>query len=338
MGDLGMVARVLLARAQAQSMTGQWPAVEQLAREAELSGREVGAQAQVALALGLFGIARREQGDLAGCRAAHEEEERVATATGDPGALAVARSNLAAVDIAENKYPEAIARMDQAVPVLRQQKSLTNLLPVLANRGQVHGVLGDTVKAIPDLCEGGKLALQLGNLPLAQQLLTNAIQLLYGAGRSAEAEDVWADLASTSRAQGDDAGLQRALGEKALLVLGRGDLDAAAALLDEQEAICRRTGDQVGLAACVGNRAILLQQRGDLNGALACLDEQLAVSRASNNGQGVLFATANRGEILGLLGRKPEARAALEEARTMATQWGVTAMLAQLDQMLAALG
>jgi tetratricopeptide (TPR) repeat protein len=249
----------------------------------------------------------------------------------------VARTNIAAVDIAENRFPDAIARMGQAEPVFRQQGAVSNLLPLLANRGQVHGVLGDTAKAIPDLSEGGKLALRLGNLPLAQQLLTNAIQLLYGAGRAAEAEDVWADLAATSRALGDDAGLQRALGEKALLVLGRGDLDAAAALLDEQEAICRRIGDQVGLAACVGNRAILLRQRGDLNGSLAAIDEQLTVARASGNAQGVLFATANRGEVLGLLGRKPEGIAALEEARAMATQYGVTAMLAQLDQMIAAL-
>jgi len=49
----------------------------------------------------------------------------------------------------------------------------------------------------------------------------------------------------------------------------------------------------------------------------------------------VLFATANRGEVLGVMGRRDEAAAALRQARDMATQWGVTAMVAQLDQLLA---
>jgi tetratricopeptide (TPR) repeat protein len=290
------------------------------------------------LALGLYGIARREQGDLAGSRQAHEEEERVATALGDPGQLAVAWSNLAAVDIAENRFPDAVARMDKAEPVFRQQGTVTNLLPLLANRGQVHAHTGDVARAIPDLVAGGDLAVQLGNHPLAKQLLETAVQYLYSTGRMAEAEPAWANLATACRALGDDAGLQRALGEQALVVLGRMELDAAAALLDEQEAICRRIGDQVGLAACVGNRAILLRHRNDFTGSLSCLDEQLALSRATGNAQGVLFATANRGEILGLLGRRDEARAALGEARQMAVQWNLTPMVAQLDQMIAALG
>jgi hypothetical protein len=88
----------------------------------------------------------------------------------------------------------------------------------------------------------------------------------------------------------------------------------------------------------VGNRAILLRQRGDLVGSLGCVDEQLTISRASGNAQGVLFAIANRGEVLGALGRTAEALAALREARAMAAGWGLAPMVAQLDQMVAALG
>jgi hypothetical protein len=70
---------------------------------------------------------------------------------------------------------------------------------------------------------------------------------------------------------------------------------------------------------------------------LTCIDEQLSVARASGNGQGVLFATANRGEVLGALGRIAEGLAALQEARTMASGWGLAPMVAQLDQMIATL-
>src|SRR4029079_7662565 len=85
-----------------------------------------------------------------------------------------------------------------------------------------------------------------------------------------------------------------------------------------------------------GNRAILLRHRNDLTGSLRCIDEQLQLSTATGNAQGVMFATANRGEVLGVMGRREEAVAALRQARDMATQWGVTAVVAQLDQLLAA--
>ena len=61
------------------------------------------------------------------------------------------------------------------------------------------------------------------------------------------------------------------------------------------------------------------------------------VAQASGNGQGVPFATANRGEVLGAMGRTAEGVAALEEARTMASGWNLTPVVAQLDQLLATL-
>ncbi len=70
------------------------------------------------------------------------------------------------------------------------------------------------------------------------------------------------------------AGRQRAIGEWALLVLGRGEIANAAALFDRQEEICRRIGEQVSVAACVGNRAILPCQTGDHDAWLRCIDEQ----------------------------------------------------------------
>ena len=79
------------------------------------------------------------------------------------------------------------------------------------------------------------------------------------------------------------------------------------------------------------------RQRDDLLGSLACIDEQLRLAQAANNAQGVLFATANRGEVLGAMGRTAEGIAALDEARKMAARWNLAPMVAQLDQMLAAL-
>jgi len=288
------------------------------------------------LALGSLGTGRRETGDLAGSAQAHQEELAVATQLGDPSAVATAQVNLGNVAVATNDLQGALGWYGAAEPALRARDLWMVLVPLLNNRWQVHNVLGDMTSATNDLVACGHACVRSGAWQQAQQVLPQALQYLNGTGRPSEAGPVYEDLAATARALGDDDLLQQAIGDRALLVLGQGDLAGATALLDEQDAICRRTGNQVGLAACVGNRAIVKQQQGDLTGALACVDEQLQLSQATGNAQGVLFATANRGELLGQLGRRDEALAALGQARQLAAQYDLGPMVQQLDQMTAA--
>jgi tetratricopeptide (TPR) repeat protein len=330
-----MLARVLDSQARQAIDEQRWEDARRLATEAVLTARSAGAEQALVLAFGPLGMAQRELGDLPAAQATHNDELALATRLGDRAAVAAAQVNLAAVDIVRQDLPSALQRYGAAEPVLRELGLAMSLVPLLNNRWQVHSMMGDHAAAIADLVDCGAQCAVVGAEEQRVQVLTKAAELLYQTGRMAEAEPVWASLAEACERTGDEAGLQRAVGERALAVLGRGDLAEARRLLDRQEEICRRIGDQVGLASCVGNRAILLQQEGDLAGALSCLDEQAALARASNNGQGYLFATANRGEILGSLGRTAEALAALDEARGLASQWGLAPMVQQLDQMIA---
>ena len=335
--DESLLFRVLDLRGRMALEEGRWADAEQLANESLLTARSAGVRAGSTLPLGTLGMARRELGNIDGSRAAHLEEERVADELHDPVALAIANANLAAVDIVTGDLDGALRRYAMAEPVLHQAGTHGVLVPILNNRSQVHMHRGDTGAAIADLRAGAASAGVIGAVEQQHQMLTRAVELLYGSGRNAEAEPVWSELEGVCRQLGDQPGLQRAIGERALLMIGRSDLDGAAPLLDEQERICRAIGDHAGLAACVGNRAILLRQRGDLAGSLAFIDEQLSIASASGNSQGVLFATANRGEVLGALERTAEGLAALHEARMMAAGWGLGPMVAQLDQMIAVL-
>ena len=337
LSDEPLLARVLDGRARAATDQGRWADAEQLANEALLTARLAQVPAVEILALGIIGTARREQGDLGTARAVHLEEERLAVAADQPASVATARSNLASVEIANNNLPAALAWYAKAEPVLRELNSHPVLLPLYNNRWQVHQMMGNTAAAIDDLIAGGRSAAAVGVLAQSLQMLTQAAELLYATGRQNESEPVWSNIAVVARGVGDDAALQRAIGERALLVIGRGDVSIATALLDEQEQLCRRIGDMAGLAACVGNRAILLRNTGDLAGALRCVDEQLDVARTTGNGQNLLFATANRGEILGAMGHVAEGLAALNEARTMAANNGLAPMVQELDRMMAAM-
>jgi tetratricopeptide (TPR) repeat protein len=337
LSDEPLLARILDAQARAAIEDGRWQDGHRLASEAVLAARSSGVPAPLILALGMLGTARRELGDLEGARAAHVEEESVAEGLGDAAGVATARVNLASVDIVGGDLNAALARYAQAEPVLRPLGLHMTLVPLYSNRWQVHVHLGDTPAAIDDLIAGGRSAAAIGALQQSRDLLTKAVEMLHETGRRDDAAPVWVNLAEVCCALGDEAGLQRAIGERALTVLGRGDLATAGTLLDRQEEICRRIGDQVGLAACVGNRAILLRRTGDLAGSLACLDEQRELAKMSGNGQGYLFATANRGEVLGAMGRVDEGLTALDEAHIMAANWGLTPIVEQLDQMMASL-
>ncbi len=350
LGQPDLLSRVLVTRANALGQLGDWAQAERVAREGELTARQAGLDAQVGLALGAIGTARREQGDLAGARAVHVAELELAESIGNRSAIATAQTNLGTMAIAEQRYPEMYERYAIAEAILRDLDTPSMLLPLLANRGQVNHATGRFPEAMSDLADAAREAARLGVHQAVIQWGDLAVPLAYQLGDTARAEALWAVLAPAAEATGDDAALQRALGEWALLLINRAQpagavgtpanvdqqlLTQAAALLDRQEEVCRRSSNDVGLAACVGNRAIVLRYRGDLQASLACLDEQLAIAVRIGDAQGHLFATANRGEVLGLLGRRDEALQALTQARATASQYGLTPMVQQLDQMIA---
>ncbi|MCA1692223.1 MAG: hypothetical protein LC733_08515 [Actinobacteria bacterium] len=130
----------------------------------------------------------------------------------------------------------------------------------------------DPEGALADLRARANLGATLGRHDLARESATTAVHLLHQLGRQAEAEPFWRLLADACRRLGDDNGLQQALGDHALLVLGRGDA----------------------------------------------------------------IAIANRGDVLTKMpGRAADAVAALEDARSLAAQWQLGPMMAELDRMLA---
>jgi tetratricopeptide (TPR) repeat protein len=334
--DGPLLARILDVRARMALDGKRWSDAAQLATEAVLTARRVDATASLLFALGSLGMAQRELGDLAAARAAHDEEELLASSAGQPVAAAMARVNLAAVEVAAGDVAAALHRYAQAEPVLVSEQLHDALSTLYANRAQVHLLGGQPRDAVDDLRALARSAGIIGEEARRHDALGRAVEILYANGLQADAEAIWSDLADSCRRLEDQPGLRRALGEWALLAIARSAAELAGRLLEDQELQCRSDGDQVGLASCLGNRAILLQQTGDLTGSLALIDQQLALAQEAGNAQSVLFAQANRGEVLGRLGRSEESLSALGTARTMAVNWGLTPMVTQLDQMIAA--
>ncbi|MFM8173698.1 MAG: hypothetical protein ACKN81_09150, partial [Pirellulaceae bacterium] len=130
-------------------------------------------------------------------------------------------------------------------------------------------------------------------------------------------------------------GLQRTLGNQALILEAQGDLAGAMALHKEQEAICRRLNNPDGLQASLGNQGLILQLQGDLAGAMALHREKEAICRRLNNPDGLARSLASQGVLLGLQMDQPsEGLVLAEEALRLATTHGYTTLALQIESIV----
>jgi tetratricopeptide (TPR) repeat protein len=131
------------------------------------------------------------------------------------------------------------------------------------------------------------------------------------------------------------ADLQISLGNQALILKARGDLDGAMALHKEEERICRQLGDSANLQRSLGNQALILEARGDLDGAMALHKEEERICRELGNPAGLARSLANQALLLGLTMGRPRAALPLaEEVYRLASQHGLTALAEQIRPFL----
>jgi tetratricopeptide (TPR) repeat protein len=112
------------------------------------------------------------------------------------------------------------------------------------------------------------------------------------------------------------------LGNQAVILHDRGDLDGAMALQKEKERICRQLGNLEGLQASLGNQAVILHDRGDLDGAMALLKEQERICCQLGNLDNLQRTLGNEAEVLYACGDQDRAMALLKEKERICRQLG----------------
>jgi len=136
------------------------------------------------------------------------------------------------------------------------------------------------------------------------------------------------------RELGDRGGLQTSLGNQALILRDRGELDEAMALLKEQERICRELGDRGGLSRSLGNQAVILWDRGELDEAVALLKETERICRESGYPEGLAASLANQASLMAEdIGQPGEALPLVEEAYRLAADHGLTALAEEIGSI-----
>lgn len=166
-----------------------------------------------------------------------------------------------------------------------------------------------------------------GNRAALQAALGNRALILRARGDLDDAMAMHREEELICRDLHDQVGLAASLGNQAIIVQNRGDLDRAMALFKEQEQICRDLHDQVSLAASLGNQALILRDRGDLDGALALHKEEERICRELGDPAGLADSLGNRAMILRARGDRDGSMILLREQERIVRELGDPARL-----------
>jgi tetratricopeptide (TPR) repeat protein len=137
------------------------------------------------------------------------------------------------------------------------------------------------------------------------------------------------------RELGKKDGLQRSLGNQAVIHYARGELDEAMRLHKEEERICRELGNKGGLQRSLGSQGLIHYDRGELDEAMRLYKEEERICRELGNKDGLAISLANQAQLFSeKLDRPREALPLAEEAEALVRQHGLTRVAAQIQPII----
>jgi hypothetical protein len=131
--------------------------------------------------------------------------------------------------------------------------------------------------------------------------------LLIDTSHPEEALKLLGSLAEHFRQAGDWESLGASLGNQALILNNRGELDEAMRLHKATEHIFREFGNKNGLQASLGNQASIFHERGELDKAMRLYEEQERICRELSIKDGLQTSLGNQALILADTGKLDEA-------------------------------
>lgn len=129
--------------------------------------------------------------------------------------------------------------------------------------------------------------------------LSHLAGLFINMGHHKEALALREHLIEHYRRIGDQQNLQSELAIRANILLSRGDMKQAAALLEEEERVARAAGrSDAQQVVALHTQASVLRERGDLAGALALFQQLETLARESRDRQTLISCLMNQSSIL----------------------------------------
>jgi tetratricopeptide (TPR) repeat protein len=231
---------------------------------------------------------------------AGDEEEKLQAALGNQ-ALVLDRLG---------DWERAMRLYKQQEEICRRLGILESLQECLGNQALIHGRSGRWDEAFRLHDEEEETCQRLGDKRGLVASLVNRSRVLLQRRAKGDLQRVMTTSQTAERIcreLGDRDGLQRAVGNQALVLKARNDLDAAMRRLIEQERVCCELGLPDSLQRCWANQANILEIRGDLDGAMKLNEQVERICRDMDDRDSLQRCLGNQGNILAQKGLFQEA-------------------------------
>jgi tetratricopeptide (TPR) repeat protein len=249
--------------------------------------------------------------------------EQASASAGLQGSYAGNITLAANLDVHEKRF--RIAELEQRIAEAGNEPEgqlREHISPWRNELAYLYMALGELDTAMALLKEQERICHQLGNVNGLQRSLGNQALILQARGDLGGAMALHKEQERICRQLSNLDDLSRTLGNQALILQDRGDLDGAMALHKEQERICRQLGNLDGLSISLGNQAVILQAHGDLDGAMALHKEEERICRQLGNLDGLQHTLGNQAVILQARGDLDGAMALHKEKERICRQLG----------------
>ena len=191
--------------------------------------------------------------------------------------------------------------------------------------------LGDHPLATNLLEESLALYRELGDLAGLTDALDSLGDVAYFGGDAARAQAVHEENLALRRTLNDRWGVAMSLNSLGWAALAQGDLDRTSSLLEEALALVRDLGDQRGIAMILGSRGLLGLDQGDGMAATSDLTASLRLFAELNNRLDITLSIAGLAAAAGLRGLDLQAARLYGAAQRQAElgDWQLDALLWQ---------
>ncbi len=162
-----------------------------------------------------------------------------------------------------------------------------------------------------------------GDDAMLERCLGNYAGILHDFGKVDEAEAMQAEAQMIAKRSGDLKSYAIATAARGSIFFDRGRYEEADQMYEEAERIRRDMDDRQGLAFVLGNRAGIRAKKGDLSGAMTLLREQQQIGREAGAEEIVAASLLNEGWLHVQKGQIEEASRCYSEAERIARDLGL---------------
>ncbi len=245
--------------------------------------------------------------------------------------IADATPSLAARDL-----DRARRLLDEFAPLISEVGASPSRARALRARSAVSLALGKLSEAEADLAAALALLADEADLRVKAEVLEAQAKLLEERGRFSEAAQRLSEAISLAQSLEESRDLWRPLNGLGRLYLRLGQKEQAHQLFEAAEAAADSEGSELGRSAAMTNRAAALAQDERYDEALVLLEGAALAASTAGDALGRARIAYNRGRIHLARKESVEAKAALLEAASVATEIGWAEGVALAHQAMAA--